>query len=220
MSKAITPASRAVQQADETVALVAKYQERYRWFMDLPEELRAGVRFYHAPDAAGAAEAMLADRQPATDEVILKWLRMLSSAVTTGNLGEDGLDKRIWALSFALGKLPRVCWTEDTLRLAMTKPSMKFFPSVAELSEILQPIADEHEAAMHFAERHVNAPVACDDYPRESTVPYRPVANLAPQRERAPAPPTKAEAAEAAADRRHLPFIQPPVRTPQEQIDF
>lgn len=78
---------------------------------------------------------------PAAD-VIADWLLRLEEAVG-GNLPAEKLRGRINMILFALGDLPDYCWTDQTLILAARR--FKFFPSVAELDEVLRPIKEARE---------------------------------------------------------------------------
>lgn len=196
-----------------TTGIVALYDS----FMDLPEDLRGGVDYAHNPKAAEAIREMEADRQRATNDTIASWLAVLAGGLTT-NMTASQMVARNTAIMFALGDLPRICWTDETCKLAMTSLRSGFYPSVPELAAVLQPIADRHKAAMKHAERVRDAPIGGRPIMVESTVPY-PVQMPPPEKpsRHKPPPLTEAEQREADADRHHRQY-HPPIRTVEQQL--
>jgi hypothetical protein len=200
----------------ETANLVANFRREYHRVANLPADLRGGVTVRYDPNAERVAEAMLAERQPAKHSDIIEWLGMLHSGGAQNMTGEQ-LTSRNSAILFALEDLPRICWTRATCKIAMTK--LRFYPSVAELVDILQPIADEHEAIMRFAGQYASAPPASTFGARakESSTPYELPPPPPEMPARRPIPSTAAEEAEAKGDRQHQTY-QPPIRTVEQQI--
>jgi hypothetical protein len=157
----------------------------------------------YSPEAADAAVAMRAERQPAPPAVIGRWLTDLGHA--TAPLERDALRGRIGMVVRVLGTLPAFCWNEDTLALAASR--FTHYPAVAELAQVLKPIAERHEREL----RHVEAMSRASQNVgyRESTVPYV----LPP-----PPPPSKPRLVEDNTVGRPDLNIQPPRMTPEEQI--
>ena len=122
------------------------------------------VRF--DPDAAANAEAMLGDRRPASPDVIGQWLTDLADA--TVPVERDVKMRRVAMAVRLLGNLPAFCWNEDTFMAAASV--FKHYPTVAELSALLKPIADRHEREMHHLEAMGRAPRPL--FARESATPY------------------------------------------------
>lgn len=209
-------AKRRAADIAETATLVANFRREYHRVASLPADLRGGVAVRYDPNAERVAEAMLAERQPAKHSEIIEWLGMLHSGGAQNLTGEQ-LTGRNSAILFALEDLPRICWTRATCKLAMTK--LRFYPSVAELVDILTPIADEHEAVMRFAGQYASAPpaTAFGIPARESRTPYELPPPPPEQPARRAIPPTAAEASEANHDRKHQTY-QPPIRTVEQQI--
>jgi hypothetical protein len=136
------------------------------------------------PAAAAAADAMRAQRAPASPDVIAEWLLTLDASVAPA-LTPQQTKARIGAVLRVLGSLPAFCWTDATL--AAAAKAFRFFPTVAELDELLAPLVAEHEATIIVltsgAKRHKERAPA-----RESTEPYEPVAS-------AEAPPSREQIA-------------------------
>lgn len=120
----------------------------------------------HDPRAQSLADAMRAERGPAAPAVIVRWLTDLGLA--TAPLERDALRGRIAMAGRFLGGLPAFCWNEDTLTLAVSR--FTHYPSVAELTQLLKPVAERHQRQIEVLERMAMAP---QRHPtQESTVPY------------------------------------------------
>jgi hypothetical protein len=86
-----------------------------------------------------AAHAKLGQALGPTDAAIIaRWIAPLASMVSRAPEG-DTLRVRVQAMAHALTDLPLCCWTADMQRLAAR--TFKFWPSVAEIAELVAPAA-------------------------------------------------------------------------------
>jgi hypothetical protein len=86
-----------------------------------------------------AAHAKLGQALGPTDAgTIARWIAPLASMVSRAPEG-DALRVRVMAMAQALTDLPACCWTPDTQRQAAR--AFKFWPSVAEIAELVTPAA-------------------------------------------------------------------------------
>lgn len=84
-----------------------------------------------------AAHAKLGQALGPTDAAtIARWIVPLASMVSRAPEGE-ALRVRVQAMAHALTDLPACCWTPETQRQAAR--SFKFWPSVAEIAELVMP---------------------------------------------------------------------------------
>lgn len=86
-----------------------------------------------------AAHAKLGQALGPTDAAIIaRWIAPLASMVSRAPEG-DTLRVRVQAMAHALTDLPLCCWTPEMQRLAAR--TFKFWPSVAEIAELVAPAA-------------------------------------------------------------------------------
>lgn len=86
-----------------------------------------------------AAHRKLGDALAPTDAAtIARWIAPLATMVSRAP-ESDALRTRVMAMAHALTDLPACCWTPDTQRRAAR--SFKFWPSVAEISDLVTPEA-------------------------------------------------------------------------------
>lgn len=86
---------------------------------------------------------------PSDASTIGRWIMPLAAMVSRAPEG-DALRLRVQAMAHALTDLPRCCWTPETQRQAAR--TFKFWPSVAEISELVTPAA--HPLRMQRAALH------------------------------------------------------------------
>jgi len=159
-----------------------------------------------AEDGLAELRAMLAAR--ASPEEIAQWIKSLSAAVNNPP-DQNTLDLRIPMIVRTLGgRLPACAWTTESLDEAARK--FRFFPSIAEIAEHLEPYRTDLLADIEQLERIAKAPRSRPDPPRESTTPYRPTAT----------PPAKVVSLGpmTADELRDGNLIQPPARTVEQQL--
>lgn len=73
---------------------------------------------------------------PSDAATIARWIAPLATLVSRAPEG-DALRTRVMAMAHALTDLPTCCWTPETQRQAAR--SFKFWPSVAEISDLVSP---------------------------------------------------------------------------------
>ena len=124
----------------KAIEIPSYLRDQIEQFDDLPNELKELWQPIYTPGAERFADAMqaeLATRAP--DDVIAAWLLDLETCVAT-NLSAQQIGARIAAVIGVLGNLPPCCWTKETLHQAAKK--FHFFPTVAELAELLEPVRE------------------------------------------------------------------------------
>jgi len=136
---------------NETVAIPAQLRDQIEQYQRLPDDLKAGWQPVHVPGAGQLADALQAELAAQTPEdVIAGWLLDLETAVAT-NLSPKQIAGRISAVLAVLGNLPPCCWTRETFAIAAK--TFRFFPTVAELHELLDPIKARQIEAIRIIRR-------------------------------------------------------------------
>lgn len=102
-------------------------------------------------EIAAAIQALPAVEQAAASvlpDVLKSWLRALSEALPVGSVASDPsrLVNAVRAICEACGEFPAACFTPKTRGEVLRR--CRFFPSAAELAEIIQPIADRERAIL------------------------------------------------------------------------
>jgi hypothetical protein len=106
--------------------------------------------------------------RPTERAMIEDWLELLRASVANPP-DDDGFARRLNAVAMVCGELPAPVWGKETIRAAVK--AFKFWPSVAEVFELLDAHRKRLLAELRALDRIANAvhgPVGA----RESTVPY------------------------------------------------
>lgn len=108
---------------------------------------------YH-PQAKHFLEQLEAISKPPKPEVIADWVSFLATGVASPP-GPEEIRLKTGALMLNCGNLPAV-WTRETLIAALDK--FKFFPSAAEVKELLSGFAEKIQRQKQALEAMANAP--------------------------------------------------------------
>jgi hypothetical protein len=195
------------------VVIPVRLHDRVQHWRDIPDDLRSGWRPVYDPEAAAVAAALIAEQKKmAPDGAIAEWLMRLNDAVAA-NLEPEQLARRVSVTVNVLGEdLPAYCWTNETFKLASRR--FKWFPTVAELSDLLEPIKVERQQTidliLRMSQRAISDRI---EGGVESKTPYPVI----------PAPPgTPAPHFDPKTTFRTEPgvesIIQKPIRTVEEQL--
>ena len=126
---------------------------------------------WHPGAAEAAARLRAAYDQPADRDTVQQWLELLAASVASPPTSAKEFDKRLSAIMFLCGDLPAECWGPETLRKAQA--TFKFWPSVAEIWELLKPHADRLAAEIDAFDRMANADPRGVRGAREAAIPYK-----------------------------------------------
>lgn len=123
---------------------------------DVWEPLREGHLFIHDPEAADAASSMEAElKRRAEGQIVAQWVSSLSAGVTM-NLPDEQYEARVSLIINMVGnRVPAFCWTQETLWAALK--DLKWFPTVADLMEVFDPMIKEQEFAIETLRRIAHA---------------------------------------------------------------
>ncbi len=142
---------------DEAIAIPASLRDQIEQYQGLPDDLRQGWKPVHVPGAEQLADALQAELAAQTPEdVIAGWLLDLETAVAT-NLSPKQIAGRISTVLNVLGNLPPCCWTRETFLVAAK--TFRFFPTVAELHDLLDPIRARQVEAIRLIREAAKATV-------------------------------------------------------------
>jgi hypothetical protein len=123
----------------------------------------------HHPDAARLAAELRRNILPTTFAIVRKWLNDLTAGP---QLPKDGntLDVRAGAVFAACSEFPASVWSADTLARAFR--TFKWFPSPAEVYDLLKPEANKIADVIAGLEAVASAPPA--EIARPAAEPYVP----------------------------------------------
>lgn len=116
-----------------------------------PPEHRLGLRLtpeIHS-EAISIVRACDAALRPANAETVVKWLTALGKCVVAPGTSDDARSKLTSYASVL--SFPPCCYTQGTLRRAAER--FKWFPAVAELSELFNDVIEPIKAARFTASR-------------------------------------------------------------------
>lgn len=109
------------------------------WANPHPDLTPAPISPWLRTQAEEAHQRIVASLQHTDPAVIARWLAPLAVLVARAPQGED-LRVAVRAMASVLNHLPPCCWTPGTQRQAALR--FKWWPSVAEIAELVQPEAD------------------------------------------------------------------------------
>jgi hypothetical protein len=107
--------------------------------------------------------------EPADPATIEGWVLALATVGLRETPAEETLSARLIWITRVCGKLPALCWTEETLDIAAY--ALKFWPTPKVLEEFLRPIADDFWRKLHPEPKPEAAPSVIQA--RESPIPYQ-----------------------------------------------
>lgn len=107
------------------------------------------------PAAEAEHAALVAALEPAGARVVGAWLAPLLLLVAKAPTGDAAL-LTVRAMADALADLPACCWTPDTLREAAR--TWKWWPSVAEVAELVQTRSEQLRKERTALQRMLHAP--------------------------------------------------------------
>jgi hypothetical protein len=120
-----------------------------------PDLLPVPVASWMRPAAEAEHAALVAALEPAGARVVAAWLAPLLLLVAKAPTG-DAARITVRAMADALADLPACCWTPDTLREAAR--TFKWWPSVAEVAELVQTRSEQLRKERTALSRMLHAP--------------------------------------------------------------
>lgn len=123
-------------------------------------EITAAIQALPAVERAAA---------PVATAALRGWLKSLSEALPVGNVQADPrrLENAVRAICEACGQFPSACFTTETRGEVLRR--CRFFPSAAEMAEILGPVAVRENAVLNAVRSIATAVPAQSTPPRRDT---------------------------------------------------